>query len=182
MLNQRIPSLGTTTSLHVNKKIYALHVLRHKQNTETACARLALDVVHEYTIEEIISLLRTLHTLEDWNAHINRYMFERLQKVKDLLIEKPRTLTVRLVKRSLHSSWIWSIIIHFKKIKPVRVECHGNMTMGYFIIWTVPSNLILRNCLYILTPFLAQLTMSARAFPITMCPSSVCLSIRLSVC
>ena len=33
-----------------------------------------------------------------------------------------------------------------------------------------------------LVSFLAQLTMSARAFPITLCPSSVRLSVRLFVC
>lgn len=44
--------------------------------------------------EEIISLLRKLHNLDAWNAHINRYMLDRLSKVVDLLIEKPRTLTV----------------------------------------------------------------------------------------
>ena len=45
--------------------------------------------------EEIIALLRALHALDDWNAHVNGYMYERMGRTVELLVEKPRTLTVR---------------------------------------------------------------------------------------
>ena len=63
--------------------------------TRRVRAPVSLSASYTSTVaEEIISLLRALHNLDEWSVHINKYIFNRMEKVVDLLVEKPRTLTV----------------------------------------------------------------------------------------
>ena len=44
--------------------------------------------------EEMMALLRRLHSLDDWNALVNTHLLDRLRLASEMLIEKPATLTV----------------------------------------------------------------------------------------
>ena len=53
--------------------------------------------------EEMIVLLRTLHSLDAWNQHINDFLCAHLLKVHDMVADKTKNLTVR-------SDWIISVL------------------------------------------------------------------------
>ena len=44
--------------------------------------------------EEMIVLLRTLHSLDAWNAHINDFLCTHLLRVHDIVVDKTKNLTV----------------------------------------------------------------------------------------
>ena len=53
--------------------------------------RVPVSVTASYTstiTEEIVALLRKLHSLDTWNSHINAYIGQQLPKIVDLLCEK----------------------------------------------------------------------------------------------
>ena len=51
--------------------------------------------------EEMVALIRSLHTLDLWNPHINYYISGKLGMVANMVIDKPRTLTVRTAKYTI---------------------------------------------------------------------------------
>jgi E3 ubiquitin-protein ligase HERC2 len=86
-------SLETTTIMLYNN----VHIVdSNKQNgSSRPKAPVSLSASYTSTVaEELINLIRKLHTVNDWTPYINHYICENLAHTGGLIVDKLQTLSV----------------------------------------------------------------------------------------